>query len=108
MQKERDDKLPRGVEVVAEAPSIPEKIERKEGVSVSPTAFTAQVTDDQGRALIQTPQGEELIIEIPKVEEELKALSKGKIIDSITWFARFWLRMIEKAIHFGKKIVIKK
>ncbi|MBI2103619.1 hypothetical protein HYT59_01300 [Candidatus Woesebacteria bacterium] len=88
-----------------ESPAIPEHIE-KGGVSPRATQFTAQVSDDKGQPLIQTPASS-VTITLPADEEKLKTLSKGSVADAITWFARFWLRMIKKAAYLGWKVVKK-
>lgn len=81
-------------------------IERKEVVSPVPTNFKAQVHDDNGKPLITTPQTQTVTITIPAVnEEELKADAKGKIEETWTWSAVYWLRRILKAIFSGKKYV---
>jgi hypothetical protein len=86
--------------------TLSEKIEKVvPGVKVVPTQFKKQVTDDRGQPLITTPQTKKVVIELPEPEEVLLQESKGKIDDSKTWLARFWLRMIEKARLFGWQIV---
>lgn len=84
---------------------IPEYIE-KGGVTPVPTQFTAKVTDDSGKPLIQSSDDTTTqTVQLPKTQDELKELSKGSITDSITWFAAFWLRIFKKAVHFGWKII---
>ncbi len=86
--------------------SLPESIEKNiPGVQVVPTQFQKQVTDDQGKPLIQTPQTKKIIIELPKPEAVLEEESKGSPDEAKTWLARFWLRLIEKARVFGWQIV---
>ncbi|OGM11775.1 hypothetical protein A2Z22_04365 [Candidatus Woesebacteria bacterium RBG_16_34_12] len=85
--------------------SIPEHIEKKEGIVPRQAQFTAQVTDDQGQPLIQTPQAKTITIQLPADQVQLAALAKGSPSKALTWFAQFWLRLIKKAIHFGWKIV---
>ena len=64
------------------------------------------VTDDSGKHLIQTPQTKKIQIKIPASnEEELKINAKEKTTSSISWNASFLLRVIQKAIHFGKQIL---
>ena len=93
---------PEGVEEVIDTPEIPPHIERS-GVSVTPTQFTAQVTDDKGQPLIKpTPTK---TVSVPVAKSKLEDLSKGAPTASITWLAMFWLRIIKKAKHFGWKIV---
>jgi hypothetical protein len=93
---------PEGVQEVVDVPESPPHIE-KSGVSVTPTQFTAQVTDDQGQPII-TPTPTRTV-EPPASEEQLKNLSKGTPTASITWLATFWLRMMKKARHFGWKMI---
>ncbi len=94
------------VEQIPESPVIPAHLE-KGGVSPRATQFTAQVGDDKGAPLIQTPQSS-VTITLPSDEVSLKTLSKGSITSAITWFALFWLRMVKKALHFGWRVDVKK
>jgi len=82
----------------------PLKIEKKEVISPKPIQFTQQVTDDNGKPLIQTPEDKEIRIELPANPNRLKKVSKGSISDSLTWFAAFWVRIFKKAIHFNWKV----
>lgn len=79
----------------------------KKDIEKVETAFTATVKDDKGKPIVQGPGDKKVVISIPSDQPTLQTQAKGKPGDSLTWFARFWLRMIKKAIHFGKKIVIK-
>lgn len=83
----------------------PLRIEKKEVVTPVPSQFTQKVTDDSGQVLTQSPKTKTVAITLPKDQEQLKNLSKGKITESITWFAAYWLRMIKKAVHFGWQII---
>jgi hypothetical protein len=85
--------------------ATPLVIERKEVVTPIPTQFKAQVNDDSGKPLIQTPPLAVTTVAVPADSGKLAGLAKGSIDESLTWFARFWQRIIKKAIHFGWKIV---
>jgi len=100
--KERERKQP-DIERQVEGIS-PLMIERKEVVTPTTTVFKAQVKDDQGQPLIETPENKEITVEIPADGAALQNYSKGSSDDSLTWFAAFWLRIIKKAIGFGWKI----
>jgi hypothetical protein len=94
-------------EIVSE---IPEQVEItpgmvSQGVQPTQTQFTAQVTDDQGRQIIQTPETQTVTIRIPNQKEILEQEVKGSPYDSKTWGAMYFLRVIKKALHFGWKIV---
>ena len=92
-------------EVGGEEPSAL-NIERKEVVIPVPTQFKAQVVDDSGKPLIQTPQTKKIQITIPATdEEELKASAKGKTTTTTSWNASFLLRVIQKALHFGRQVL---
>jgi hypothetical protein len=83
-------------------------IEHKELVSRVPYNFKAQVNDDNGKPLISTPQNTAVTITIPALnKEELETDAKADIEDGWTWSARYWLRRILKAIHFGISVVFK-
>jgi len=87
---------------------IPVTVENKgvvNPVTVIPSQFTAQVKDDKGRPLIQTPAREEVTIEIPRTKEDLTALSKGTPDEAISWFAAAWLRVFKKAVYFGWRVI---
>lgn len=81
-------------------------IERKEVVTPVSTQFKAQVTDDAGKQLIQTPQTKKIKITIPATsEEELKTKAKEKTTTTTSWNASFLIRVIQKALHFGKQVL---
>ena len=85
----------------------PLTIERKEVVTPTPSTFTQVVKGNNGKPLIQTPKTADVTIEIPNDQETLTSLAKGKVSDSITWFAAFWLRVIKKALYFGWRLIFK-
>lgn len=82
------------------------KIERKEVVTPVLTQFKAQVHDDKGNNLIQTPQNQKLVIKIPAVSKESleETSNKGDKGDSKTWWAASWIRTILKAIFLNKEV----
>jgi len=82
----------------------PLTIEKKEVIQPQVTQFTQKVVDDNGKELIETPETKEIIIELPASVESLKNTSKGPSDNSLTWFAKFWLRIFKKGIHFNWKI----
>lgn len=95
------------VYVHPKVPEIPEHIE-KAGLmqnTASSQPFTAQVQDDQGNDLIFTPENAPVDIVIPDTVQVLEEEAKGNIEESGTWLANFFLRIIKKAIHFGRKII---
>jgi len=67
--------------------------------------FKAQVKDDKGVPLIETPPAQVITITPPASQVVLTSQAKGSITSSLTWLAAFWLRVIKKAIHFGWKII---
>jgi hypothetical protein len=90
-----------------EFPEIPIAVEHKGVVTPTPTQFTAQVRDDKGRPLIQTPASQAVTIQLPSDKARLTAFSKGTPDEAITWFATFWLRMLKKAILLGWRVIAK-
>ena len=97
------NKLKEEVQAVPNTPQIPEHIE-KGGVAATPSQFTAQVADDNGNPLVQaTP--DTVTIELPESQEKLEEMGRGNITSAFTWFARFWLRMLKKAAHFGWHVI---
>ena len=91
----------------AEEIQVPESLE-KTGIEKVETAYKATVQDDQGKPLVQTPATKQVSIQIPRDKEILESSAKGKISSSLTWFGRFWLRMIKKALFLGKNVEVKK
>ena len=102
---EREEEV--GVEQRAEEAS-PLKIERKEVLTPTPSRFSGQVFTDKGKPIIETPESKEIMVEIPRLQSDLQTLSKGSGDDAITWFARFWLRIIKKALSLGAKLIMSK
>jgi len=88
-----------------EFPEVPVTVENKGVVTPTPSQFTAQVTDDKGRPLIQTPSQESITIEIPGTKEQLTALSKGTPDEAISWFGAYWKRIFKKAVFFGWRVI---
>ena len=84
---------------------VPEEIEAKEGTKATVSQFTAKVKSDDGQQLTQSPKTKKVTIELPVSEETLDQMSKGSVDESLTWWAIFWKRIIQKALHFGWKIV---
>lgn len=97
-------KVPEGVVEHPETVEIPPHIE-KGGVAPSATHVTAQVSDDSGQPLIQTPASQKVTIQVPAAQDQLEDWSHGAPSSSLTWFAAFWLRLIKKALRFGWKVV---
>jgi hypothetical protein len=95
--------------VVKEIPEMPETSSRmqEQGIVSTPTQVTAQVSDDAGNPLIQSPATQVVTITIPTTQQQLADWSKGSPSDSLTWFAGFWLRMVKKAIRYGWRVISK-
>ncbi len=106
---EREQHSP-GPPLIKERPTdveIPPELERGGIVQKVPSQFQAQVNDDSGKPLIQTPQTQTVTIQIPASQQQLEDWSKGDSENAITWFAVFWIRLIKKAIHFGWRMIKK-
>lgn len=97
---EREKPVPKEA---VERPETPEPLPPE--VQATPSRFTAQVTDDSGRQLIQTPATQVVTIQIPAAQAQLEDWSHGSPSNSLTWFATFWLRMIKKALRFGWRVI---
>lgn len=82
------------------------QIERKTVVTATPVSVKAQVQDDSGNNLIQTPQTQKVTIKIPVDSKEAleETVKKGDKENSKTWWAATWIRTILKAL-FNKKEV---
>jgi hypothetical protein len=86
----------------------PLTIERKEVVTPATTVFQAQVKDEAGSPLIETPENKEITVEIPYDGATLQVRSQGSIDDSVTWFGAHWLRILKKALSFKWRVVTRK
>lgn len=84
---------------------IPEKLQQSTGVQFQQKNFKAQVKDNSGKPLIQTPPTQVITITPPSDQGTLTQQAKGSKSLSITWLSSFWLRIIKKALHFGWKII---
>jgi len=100
------ERQPRSHEVVEHAEEAsPLTIERKEVVVPTPSQFSAQVLDDNGQPIIQTPSNMKVTITIPTTQSQLEVVAKGSIENAGTWSSVYWLRMIKKALFFGWNII---
>ena len=103
-EQEKPVKVPPEIQEIPTSPEIPPEIERG-GVNKQQDDFTAQVRDDSGQQLIQTPKTKAVTVQIPATQAQLDNWTKGPIEDALTWFAVFWVRIIKKAIHFGWRMI---
>jgi len=93
------------VQEIKEAEFIVPETLNQSGVKVVQKNFTAQVKNDQGQPLIQTPPTQVISVTPPANDTTLTNWSKGSITSSLTWLGAFWIRVIKKAIHFGWQVV---
>jgi hypothetical protein len=93
--------------LIQERPTeVPLEVERVPGVQTVKTQVTAKVTDDKtGKPLIQPTPTQVTTISVPATPAQLSSWSQGSSTQSLTWFAKFWLRMVKKALNLGWKIV---
>jgi len=84
---------------------VPETIQQSTGVKVVQKNFKAQVKDDNGQPLIQTPPTQVITVTPPADDQTLLKQSKGDTTFAVTWLAAFWLRVLKKAAYFGWKII---
>jgi hypothetical protein len=84
---------------------VPETLQSS-GVKVIQKNFKAQVKDDKGVPVIQTPPTQVITtVQPPSDTVTLTQQAKGDKELSLTWLAAFWLRIIKRALHFGWRIV---
>ena len=83
---------------------VPETLQQS-GVKVVQKNFTAQVKNDKGQPLIQTPPTQVITIQPPADNKTLTTWSKGSIASSLTWLGAFWIRVIKKALFFGWRVM---
>lgn len=93
------------IQEVKEAEFIVPETLNQSGVKVVQKNFTAQVKNDQGQPLIQTPPTQVVTIQPPADDTTLSGWSKGSISSSLTWLGMFWIRVIKKALYFGWHIL---
>ena len=104
---EQVSNLPKDVQTIAETPAVPEHIQ-KVGVSPHQSQFSAQVTDDNGQQLISSVQTDpENDVIVPMDQGKLEGFAAGSVKESVTWFAVFWLRVIKRALHLGRRVVVR-
>lgn len=85
---------------------FPETIQAIQGARVIQKTFKSQVTDDNGKPLIQTPPTQVITtVQPPADQATLLQQSKGSKTNAATWLAAFWIRIIKKAVYFGWRIV---
>jgi hypothetical protein len=84
---------------------VPETLQQSTGIQVVQKNFKAQVNDDHGQPLIQTPPSQVITVTPPADDVTLTDWSKGSTTSSLTWLAAFWIRIIKKAMFFGWKII---
>src|SRR3990167_10386974 len=84
---------------------VPETLQQSTGVKVVQKNFTAQVKNDAGAPLIQTPPTQVISVTPPATTTTLTSWSKGNITSSLTLLGAFWLRVIKKALHFVWRIM---
>jgi hypothetical protein len=93
------------IQEVKEAEFIVPETLQQSGVRVVQKNFTAQVKNDKGQPLIQTPPAQVITVTPPTDDTTLTSWSKGSITSSLSWLGMFWIRVIKKALHFGWRIV---
>lgn len=101
-----------GPEIGRENPQIAERREefivdealKNTGVQTVQKNFKAQVRDNKGTPVIQTPPTQVISVTPPVGQTTLISWAKGPITSSLTWLGKFWLRIIQKANLFGWKI----
>lgn len=107
--------MPVGPEIPNETPQIVEHDTNAEfvvdetlaqtGVQTVQKTFKSQVADDNGKPIIQTPPTTVISVSPPADSITLAEMAKGDTSNSKTWFGKFWLRILQKALHFGWRII---
>lgn len=96
---------PETLQVQERPEEFPETIQKITGAKVVQKNFKAQVSNDKGQPLIQTPPAQVITVTPPAGSTTLTNWSKGSITSSLTWLGAFWIRVIKKAIHFGWQVI---
>ena len=84
---------------------VPETLQQSTGMQVVQKNFKAQVKDDHGQPLIQTPPTQVITVQPPADDTTLTSWSKGSTDSSLTWLGAFWMRVIKKALLFGWRVL---
>lgn len=107
-EREKTPTVPEGVNVIdTEQKVIPEGVAKEANIQQVETAASANIKVG-GQQAIQTPQDQTITITLPSDPQVLmQQTKKGNIVDALTWFAAYWLRMVKKAAHFGWKVIVK-
>ena len=84
---------------------VPETLRQSTGIQVIQKNFKSQIKDDHGQPLVQTPPTQVIEVNPPTDLETLTNWSKGSVDSSQTWLGMFWRRIVQKALHFGWRIV---
>ncbi len=96
---------PQVTEINKEAEFVVDETLQKTGVQPVVKTFKAQIKNDKGVPLIQTPPTQIITVAPPATQAVLTSWSKGPITSSISWLGMFWIRIIKKALHFGWQII---
>jgi len=91
------------VNTEAEMPATEEL--HSSGAQIVQKNFTAQIKNDKGQPVIQTPPTQVITVQPPYDDTTLTKQSKGSVTSSLTWLSAFWIRVIKKAIYFGWQVV---
>jgi len=108
MDVERKPGIPEVEVRPEEFPEIPEDVEAKESPQATKTKFDANVEDDNGRKILETPETRDVTITIPTEMEKIEQLSKGSTDDAITWWAKFYKRFVQQALKKGWQVIFGK
>lgn len=84
---------------------VPETLQQSTGIQGKPKNFTAQVKNDKGQPIIQTPPTKVITVSPPAAGPVLVKWGKGPINLSLSWLGLFWVRILKKAAHFGWQVV---
>ena len=107
----KQEPIPQVVEGVIvreeEVPKETQLLVQEVGGRVVPSQITAQVVDNTGQQMMQSPATQVVTITIPASQQQIADWTKGSPSDSLTWLATFWIRLIKKAIHFGWRVIMK-
>lgn len=102
---EISQETPQIVEHDSNAEFVVDETLQNTGVQTVQKTFKSQVFNDNGQPVIQTPPTKVITVSPPSDSTTLGNQAKGDVSDSSTWLAKFWLRILQKALHFGWSII---
>jgi len=92
-------------EINTNAEFVVDETLKSAGVQTVQKDFKSQIRNDSGKPIIQTPPTQVISVSPPADSTALGQMAGGNTSNASTWYAKFWLRILQKALHFGWRII---